>query len=90
MNRGVDFTEPRLYVLDGGKALHAAVKRHAGDAAPIQRERQVGSGPIVAEKQFRRIRGFSRYPRSAAFFLMAGYTKLRNAVSSSSNTSKTV
>jgi hypothetical protein len=48
MNRGVDFTEPRLYVLDGGKALHAAVKKHAGDAAPIQRERQVGSGPIVA------------------------------------------
>ncbi|HTA42807.1 MAG TPA: IS256 family transposase [Bryobacteraceae bacterium] len=37
MNRGVDFTQPRLYVLDGGKALHAAVKKHAGDAAPIQR-----------------------------------------------------
>lgn len=35
--RGLDFTEPRLYVLDGGKALHAAVKKHAGDAAPIQR-----------------------------------------------------
>jgi putative transposase len=26
MNRGLDFTEPRLYVLDGGKALTAAVK----------------------------------------------------------------
>jgi len=37
MHRGLDFTEPRLYVLDGGKALHAAVKKHAGDAAPIQR-----------------------------------------------------
>jgi putative transposase len=37
MNRGVDFTEPRLYVLDGGKALHAAVKRYAGEAALIQR-----------------------------------------------------
>lgn len=37
MNRGLDFTEPRLYVLDGGKALHAAVKKYAGDAAPIQR-----------------------------------------------------
>jgi hypothetical protein len=24
MNRGLDFTEPRLYVLDGGKALTAA------------------------------------------------------------------
>jgi len=37
MNRGMDFTEPRLYILDGGKALHAAVKKHAGEAAPIQR-----------------------------------------------------
>jgi len=36
MNRGLDFTEPRLYVLDGGKALPAAVK-NAGEAAPIQR-----------------------------------------------------
>ena len=37
MQRGLDFTEPRLYVLDGGKALHAALKKHAGEAAPIQR-----------------------------------------------------
>ena len=37
MNRGLDFTEPRLYVLDGGKALHAAVKKYAGESAPIQR-----------------------------------------------------
>jgi len=37
MNRGLDFTTPRLYVLDGGKALHAAVKNHAGEAALIQR-----------------------------------------------------
>jgi putative transposase len=36
MNRGLDFTTPRLYVLDGGKALHAAVKNHAGEAALIQ------------------------------------------------------
>ena len=28
---------PRLYVLDGGKALAAAVRRHAGEAAMIQR-----------------------------------------------------
>jgi len=33
MNRGFDFTAPRLYVLDGGKALHAAVKKYAGEAA---------------------------------------------------------
>ena len=37
MKRGFDFTVPRLYVLDGGKALHAAVKKYAGEAAPIQR-----------------------------------------------------
>jgi putative transposase len=37
VSRGLDFTEPRLYVLDGGKALTAAVKKHAGDSAAIQR-----------------------------------------------------
>ncbi len=37
MNRGLDFTEPRLYVLDGGKALTAAVKKYAGESAVIQR-----------------------------------------------------
>lgn len=35
--RGLDFSVPRLYVLDGGKALAAAVRRHAGAAALIQR-----------------------------------------------------
>jgi transposase-like protein len=37
MNRGLDLTEPRLYVLDGGKALHTAVKKYAGESVPIQR-----------------------------------------------------
>ena len=37
MNRGLDFTEPRLYILDGGKALTSAVKKHAGESAAIQR-----------------------------------------------------
>ena len=37
VNRGLDFSEPRLYVLDGGKALSTAVKKYAGEAAPIQR-----------------------------------------------------
>jgi transposase-like protein len=37
LHRGLDFSEPRLYVLDGGKALHAAVKKYAGESAPIQR-----------------------------------------------------
>src|ERR1700736_3612923 len=36
VDRGLDFTEPRLYILDGGKALTAAVKKHAGESAAIQ------------------------------------------------------
>jgi putative transposase len=36
-NRGLDFSQPRLYVLDGGKALSTAVKKYAGESAPIQR-----------------------------------------------------
>jgi putative transposase len=35
--RGLDFTAPRLYVLDGGKALTTAVKKYAGESAAIQR-----------------------------------------------------
>ena len=35
--RGVDFEVPRLYVLDGAKALHAAVRKMAGQCALIQR-----------------------------------------------------
>jgi len=35
--RGLDFSVPRLYVLDGGKALEAAVRRHAGQTAVVQR-----------------------------------------------------
>ena len=35
--RGVDFDVPRLYVLDGGKALHAVVRKMAGKCGLIQR-----------------------------------------------------
>jgi putative transposase len=35
--RGVDFEVPRLYVLDGGKGLHAGVRKMAGKCAVIQR-----------------------------------------------------
>jgi len=35
--RGLDFSTPRLYILDGGKALPAAVRKLAGQAAFIQR-----------------------------------------------------
>ena len=37
VDRGLDFNEPRLYILDGGKALTAAVKKHAGESPAIQR-----------------------------------------------------
>jgi putative transposase len=37
LERGLDLSTPRLYILDGGKALHAAVRRHTGKAAFIQR-----------------------------------------------------
>ena len=35
--RGVDFDVPRLYALDGSKALHAAVRKMASPCAVIQR-----------------------------------------------------
>jgi transposase-like protein len=35
--RGIDFEVPRLYVLDGSKALHTAVRKMAGKCAVIQR-----------------------------------------------------
>jgi transposase-like protein len=37
VERGLDFSEPRLYILDGGKALSTAVRKHAGESAAIQR-----------------------------------------------------
>lgn len=38
--RGVAFDVPRLYVLDGGKALHTAVRKLAGKCAIVQRCQQ--------------------------------------------------
>ena len=35
--RGLDMSIPRLYILDGGKALRNAIKEKAGEAALIQR-----------------------------------------------------
>jgi transposase-like protein len=37
IDRGLDETQPRLYVLDGGKALHKAVRDTFGKDSPIQR-----------------------------------------------------
>ena len=35
--RGVDFTVPRLYIIDGSKAIRTAIRNYAGDAAFVQR-----------------------------------------------------
>jgi len=37
MERGLDFTTPRLYLVDGGKGIRAAMRNFAGDAAFVQR-----------------------------------------------------
>lgn len=37
MERGVDFTVPRLYIVDGSKAIRSAIRSYAGDAAFVQR-----------------------------------------------------
>jgi len=37
MERGLDFATPRLYLVDGSKAIRAAIRNHAGDAAFVQR-----------------------------------------------------
>jgi len=37
MERGFDFSTPRLYIVDGSKAIRAAIRNHAGDAAIVQR-----------------------------------------------------
>ena len=37
VERGVDFSVPMLYVLDGAKALTKAVRKHAGNQALVQR-----------------------------------------------------
>jgi len=37
LQRGVDFSQPRLYVVDGSKALYSAIRSYAGEAAFIQR-----------------------------------------------------
>jgi hypothetical protein len=43
LERGVDFNKPRLYLLDGSRALRAAVISFAGEAAFIQRCRCIKS-----------------------------------------------
>ena len=35
--RGLDFASPRLYIVDGSRAIRAAIRNFAGDAAFVQR-----------------------------------------------------
>jgi putative transposase len=37
LERGLDFARPRLYIVDGSKAIRSAIRNHAGDAAFVQR-----------------------------------------------------
>ena len=37
LERGLDFTRPRLYIVDGSRAIRSAIRNHAGDAAFVQR-----------------------------------------------------
>jgi putative transposase len=37
IERGLDFTTPRLYIVDGSKAIRKAIQNYAGDAAFVQR-----------------------------------------------------
>lgn len=37
MERGFEFTTPRLYLVDGSKAIRSAIRNYAGDAAYVQR-----------------------------------------------------
>jgi transposase-like protein len=37
MERGLAFDTPRLYIIDGSKAIRAAIRNYAGDAAYVQR-----------------------------------------------------
>ena len=75
--RGLDFSTPRLYVLDGAKALSAAVKRHTGEAALIQRcqvhKRRNGLDQLPEEYQ----PGIER--RMIAAYAMAGEADARRA-----------
>src|SRR5258706_7567417 len=57
VERGLDFSTPRLYILDGGKALQAAVRRHAGGGAFIPRfqghQKSQGLGHLAEGDQTR-------------------------------------
>ncbi len=64
--RGMDFSVPRLYLLDGGRALNSVVRRYCGDAAFIQRC-QVHKLRNVAEYLPEAERGAVKFRMRAAY-----------------------
>src|ERR1700689_784038 len=54
VERGLDFSTRRLYVLGGGRALASAVRKHAGEAAFIQRCQVHKKRNVVALSDFAR------------------------------------
>jgi putative transposase len=71
-DRGVDFNQPRLYVIDGSKAIRRAISNYAGDSAFFQR------------CQVHKIRNVAEYlpeaQRHAIKFRMRAAYQLTNAV----------
>src|SRR5579871_3675331 len=78
MERGVDFTAPRLYIVDGSKAIRAAIVSYAGDAAFLQRC-QVHKIRNVAEHLPESQRHAVKF-RMRAAYLMREAADARNAL----------
>lgn len=78
MERGIDFTAPRLYIVDGSKAIRKAILSYAGDAAFLQRC-QVHKIRNVAEYLPEAQRAAVKF-RMRAAYLMSEATDARNAL----------
>ncbi|MSV35554.1 MAG: IS256 family transposase [Bryobacterales bacterium] len=78
VERGIDFSVPRLYILDGGKALAAAVRKHAGEAGFIQRC-QVHKRRNVVDHLPDEYKADVRRKLQNAYS-MAGYTEAKRAL----------
>ena len=76
--RGVDFSTPRLYILDGGKALPAAVRKLAGQAAFIQRCQVHKRRNVVDHLPDEHKAGVRRKLQNA--YSMAGYADAKRAL----------
>jgi putative transposase len=78
VERGLDFSTPRLYVLDGGKALAAAVRKQAGEAAFIQRCQVHKKRNVVDHLPDERKADVRRKMQNA--YAMADYTDAKRAL----------